>query len=437
MGRFAHTDCRAAGGILAPLSSHVSETPLNVSCRVCGTPLKHLFVDLGMSPLCQTVVRPEQINDMEPFYPLRVYVCGECFLVQLDEYVPPQGIFTEYAYFSSCSPSWIAHAERYVDDVSARFGLGGSSFVVEIASNDGYLLQHFVRRGVDVLGVEPARNVALVAVEKGIPTTCRFFDERVAAEIADRHKPPDLILGNNVLAHVPQVNSFVRGIKMLLKPGGVVTMEFPHLMNLIDLTQFDTIYHEHFSYLSLLTVHRLFASHELEIFDVQRLPVHGGSLRIFAKHAADPAHRVEPSVAELLELERERGFADLGVYEGFGDKVARLKRDILSFLIAAREDGRTIAGYGAPGKGNTLLNYCGIRTDFIDYTVDVNPYKQGTYTPGARIPVYPPERIRETRPDYLFILPWNLRQEIVQQTAYIRDWGGRWVVPIPAVEVLE
>lgn len=408
-----------------------------MDCRLCGTPLTHMFVDLGMSPLCQTVVRPEKLNDMEPFYPLRVFVCDECFLVQLDEYVSPDGIFTEYAYFSSCSPSWVAHAERYVESVSSRFGLGRASFVVEIASNDGYLLQHFVRRGIGVLGVEPARNVAVVALERGIPTTCCFFDERAAEAIAEQHGRPDLILGNNVLAHVPRINGFVRGIRLLLKPGGIVTMEFPHLANLIEQNQFDTIYHEHFSYLSLSAVHRLFARHELEIFDVERLPVHGGSLRIFAQHAGEGAHGVEPRVAELLEFERERGLLDLAAYRGFADRVARLKRDILSFLIAARKDGRTVAGYGAPGKGNTLLNYCGIRTDLIDYTVDVNRYKQGTFTPGARIPVHPPERIRETRPDYLFVLPWNLRQEIMEQTSYIRDWGGRWVVPIPAVEVLE
>jgi SAM-dependent methyltransferase len=437
MGRFPHTAMDRRAGYCCEIKDENDRMrTLNITCRICDSPLKHVFVDLGLSPLCQSVVRPEQINDMEPFYPLRVYVCEGCFLVQLDEYVSPQNIFCEYAYFSSCSPSWVAHAGRYVEDVSARFGFDESSFVVEIASNDGYLLQHFVNAGIRVLGVEPAQNVSAVALEKGIPTTCRFFGQRAAFEIAEQHGRPDLILGNNVLAHVPRINDFVRGIRDLLKPGGVVTMEFPHLLNLIELNQFDTIYHEHFSYLSFSTVSRLFGSHELEIFDVQKLPVHGGSLRIFAKHAGDGAHDVQPAVEALLALERERGIMNIDSYSQFGEQVARLKRDILAFLIAAKEDGRSVVGYGAPGKGNTLLNYCGIRSDMLDYTVDVNPYKQGTFTPGMRIPVHSPERIRDTRPDYVFVLPWNLKEEVMEQTAYIRGWGGRWVTPIPAVEVI-
>lgn len=408
-----------------------------MDCRFCQTPLEHVFVDLGVSPLCQTVVRMENANTMEPFYPLKVWVCSKCFLVQLDEYVAPSDIFSEYAYFSSYSTSWVEHARRYAVAMIDRLRLGRESLVVEIASNDGYLLQHFVAADVPVLGVEPAANVAKVAVEKGVRTTVQFFGRETAAKIAREHGRANLLLGNNVLAHVPDINDFVGGMKALLEPNGVITMEFPHLLRLMDENQFDTIYHEHFSYLSLTTVRRIFGSHGLTVFDVDELTTHGGSLRIYARHTEDTSKPETPALTAVLETELQRGFSTLHAYSGFGQRVAECKRDILDFLIAAKRAGKSVIGYGAPGKGNTLLNYCGIRTDFLDYTVDRNPYKQGTLAPGSRIPIHAPERIRETRPDYVFILPWNLRDEIVEQTKYIREWGGKWVVPIPRVEVID
>jgi SAM-dependent methyltransferase len=405
-------------------------------CRFCGTRLRHVFVDLGMSPLCQTHIAPEQLNHMEPFYPLRAYVCHECFLVQLDEYVAPGDIFSEYAYFSSYADSWVEHARRYAEAMVQRLGLGAQSRVVEIASNDGYLLQHFVRMGIPVLGVEPAANVAKVARDKGIPTTVRFFGREAAREIAKETGQADLLLGNNVLAHVPKLNDFVAGMKVLLKPGGVVTMEFPHLYRLMERNQFDTIYHEHFSYFSFFTVEKVFAAHGLTLFDVDEIETHGGSLRIYARHADNGALPVAPAVAALRQRELDEGFARLDTYARFAEQVRETKRAILEFLIGAKRAGKTIAGYGAPGKGNTLLNYCGIRQDFLDYTVDRSPYKQGKYTPGTRIPILAPETIRETRPDYVFILPWNLTDEITRQMSYIREWGGKFVVPIPEVRVL-
>ncbi len=405
-------------------------------CRFCGTRLRHTFVDLGMSPLCQTHISPEQLNHMEPFYPLHSYVCHECFLVQLDEYVAPGDIFTEYAYFSSYSDSWVAHARRYAEAMTRRLSLGAHSRVVEIASNDGYLLQHFVRLGIPVLGVEPAANVAQVAREKGIPTTVRFFGRNTAREIVEETGQADLLLGNNVLAHVPRLNDFVAGMKALLKPSGVITMEFPHLYRLMERNQFDTIYHEHFSYFSFFTVEKVFAAQGLTVFDVQEIETHGGSLRIFARHAHNDALPVTPAVGELRQRELNSGVARLETYGAFADQVRETKRAILAFLIEAKRAGKTIVGYGAPGKGNTLLNYCGIRQDFLDYTVDRSPYKQGKFTPGTRIPILAPERIRETRPDYVFILPWNLTDEILGQMSCVREWGGKFVVPIPKVRVL-
>jgi len=405
-------------------------------CRFCGTRLRRTFVDLGMSPLCQTHIAPEQLNHMEPFYPLRAYVCHECFLVQLDEYVAPGEIFSDYAYFSSYSDSWVEHARRYAEAMTGRFRLGAQSRVVEIASNDGYLLQHFVRLGIPVLGVEPAANVAKVAVEKGIPTTVRFFGQKTARDIAHETGQADLLLGNNVLAHVPGLNDFVAGMKILLKPQGVITMEFPHLYRLMERNQFDTIYHEHFSYFSLYTVEKVFAAHGLTIFDVAEIETHGGSLRIFARHADNVALPVEASVAALRQRELDEGVTRLETYAAFAEQVRETKRAILEFLIGAKRAGKTVVGYGAPGKGNTLLNYCGIRQDFLDYTVDRSPYKQGKFTPGTRIPILTPERIRETRPDYVFILPWNLLDEIAGQMSYIREWGGKFVVPIPKLRVL-
>jgi SAM-dependent methyltransferase len=406
-------------------------------CRFCGAPLAHSLVDLGVSPLCQTHISEAQLNLMEPFYPLHALVCERCWLVQLQEYVAPADIFSEYAYFSSYSDSWVAHARRYTDLMCERFGLSGSSLAMEIASNDGYLLQHFFARGVPVLGIEPAANVAEVARDKGIRTEVKFFGRTTAREIAAAYGRPDLLLGNNVLAHVPDLNDFVAGMKLLLKPGGVITMEFPHLERLIDENQFDTIYHEHFSYFSFGAARRVFAAHGLTLFDVEELPTHGGSLRIYGCHAEDASRAVSERARALHERELVRGFETLEVYRGFGERVRATKRALLEFLIAAKGEGKAIVGYGAPGKGNTLLNYCGIRTDFLDYTVDRNPYKQGKYTPGTHIPICDPERIRATRPDYILILPWNLSAEITAQMAFVREWGCRFVVPIPRVTVLE
>jgi len=406
------------------------------TCRFCGASLRHSFVDLGMSPLCQTHIAPDQLHEMEPFYPLHAYVCGECFLVQLQEFVSPREIFGEYAYFSSYSTSWVEHARRYVDMAIARFGLGPQSKAMEIASNDGYLLQHFVARGVPVLGIEPAANVAQAAIDKGIPTRVVFLGRQSAEEITAEHGQADLLLGNNVLAHVPDLNDFVGGMRRLLAPRGVITMEFPHLQRLMAENQFDTIYHEHFSYFSFLAAEKVFAHHGLTLFDVEELPTHGGSLRIFVRHADNRDLPVTANVEELRSREIADGFLTLERYRGFDEQVRRTKRALLSFLIDAKERGKRIVGYGAPGKGNTLLNYCGIRTDFLDFTVDANPYKQGKFTPGTRIPILAPEAIREARPDYVLILPWNLKDEITRTASYIREWGGKFVTPIPTVQVL-
>ena len=425
--------------MLEPDNQATIQNPLELKshpCRFCSAPLKNTFADLGMSPLCESYRTYEQLNEMEPFYPLHVYVCGECLLVQLLEYVKPDSIFTEYAYFSSYSDSWLAHAKSYVNMTVERFQLSNKSQVVEIASNDGYLLQYFVERGIPSLGVEPAANVAEVAVKKGIPTVVRFFGEAAARDLAAQGKSADLLLGNNVLAHVPDLNDFIKGLKILLAPDGVITMEFPHLMRLMEGNQFDTIYHEHFSYLSLLAVDRVFLFHKLKIFDVEELGTHGGSLRIFARHAERESHIVSTRVSDLMQREVSAGFGDLSHYLTFTKQVEETKRNLLEFLIHAKRDGKSIAGYGAPGKGNTLLNYCGIRTDFIDYTVDRNPYKHGKYLPGTGIPIFPQDRIEQTKPDYVLILPWNLRDEIVKQLSYVREWGGRFVVPIPKVEII-
>jgi SAM-dependent methyltransferase len=397
--------------------------------------LRTSFVDLGMSPLCQTHISPQQLHEMEPFYPLHCYVCERCFLVQLQEFVSPREIFAEYAYFSSYSTSWVEHARRYADLAIDRFRLGPQHKVMELASNDGYLLQHFVARGVPVLGIEPALNVAEVATERGVPTLTRFFDAALADELVGQGRQADLVVANNVLAHVPDLNSFVAGITRLLKPGGVVTVEFPHLARLMEGNQFDTIYHEHYSYFSFGTARRIFARHGLTLFDVEELPTHGGSLRIWGRRADAADGAVSERVTELASRELAAGLETPAPYAGFGERVVETKRKLLEFLIAARRDGATIAGYGAPGKGNTLLNYCGIRTDFLDYTVDRNPYKHGRFTPGTHIPIHPPERLADTRPDYILILPWNLKDEIIEQLAYTREWGARFVVPIPEVTV--
>lgn len=405
-------------------------------CRFCGTSLTHTFVDLGMSPLSNAYLKKEQLQDMEPFYPLHVRACDSCFLVQLPVFESPDQIFGDYAYFSSYSDTWLLHAKEYTEMIADRLGLGPNHLVVEIASNDGYLLQNFISRKIPVLGIEPSANVAKVAQEKGIPTLVRFFGRKLADELVSEGKRPDLIIGNNVLAHVPDLNDFVTGLKILLKPGGVITMEFPHLMRLILDNQFDTIYHEHFSYLSLITVEKVFAAHGLTLFDVEELTTHGGSLRTYIRHTDNVSISVEKRVGELRRRELEFDLARMTLYTDFAEKVKALKRSILEFLIQAKVRGKTVVGYGAPAKGNTLLNYCGIRLDFLEYTVDRSPYKQGLYLPGTHIPIYHPDRIRETRPDYVFILPWNLKEEIMEQMNCIRDWGGRFIVAIPNVEVL-
>jgi SAM-dependent methyltransferase len=393
-------------------------------------------VDLGTSPLANSYLSKEDLNRMEPFYPLHVYVCSKCFLVQLPESESPEAIFGEYAYFSSYSDSWLKHARDYTEMMIQRFKFHSKSHVIELASNDGYLLQYFQKRGVPVLGIEPAKNVAKVAQEAGIPTLIKFFDQTLAKELESEGKKADLIIGNNVLAHVPNLNNFVQGMKTLLKSQGVITMEFPHLMRLIEENQFDTIYHEHFSYFSFSTVTEVFARQGLRIFDVDELPTHGGSPRIYARHENDASKPIDPKVGELKRREEGKGYKDLVFYQSFGEKVKGTKRNLLEFLIHAKREGKSIVGYGAPAKGNTLLNYCGIGTDFVDYTVDRSPHKQDHFLPGTRIPIFHPDKIRETRPNFLFILPWNLKEEIMGQMAHVREWGGKFVVPIPEVKVL-
>jgi SAM-dependent methyltransferase len=385
--------------------------------------------------LANSYPRQEDLYQKECFYPLHAFVCGECFLVQLAALHTPDQIFSEYAYFSSYSETWLKHAQAYVESMSDRFGFDSRSQVVEIGSNDGYLLQYFKKRGVPVLGVEPAQNVARVAQAANIPTMVKFFGLETAKGLVREGVQADLIVANNVLAHVPELNDFVRGMKTLLKPHGIVTVEVPHLAKLMKENQFDTIYHEHFSYFSFITLQRIFAEHGLIVFDVEQLPTHGGSLRLFGRHADDEAQSITTSVEDLRSRELQAGLNLLETYAAFSSKVQETKRKLLEFLIQAKRTGKSIVGYGAPAKGNTLLNYCGIRSDFIDYTVDRSPHKQNHYLPGTRIPIHHPDRIKETRPDYLLILPWNLKNEIMQQMQHIREWGGRFVVPIPRVEV--
>jgi len=389
-----------------------------------------------MSPLANSYLSADQLDRMEPFYPLHAYVCSNCFLVQLQEFETPEHIFSDYAYFSSFSDSFVAHAEAYVEDMVTRFGFDETSQVIEIASNDGYLLQFFVAKNVPVLGIEPAANVAKAAEEKGIPTLVQFFNPETATSLSEQGKQADLLLGNNVLAHVPALNEFVRGMKIALKQRGVITMEFPHLLRLMQDNLFDTIYHEHFSYLSLYTVERVFAEYGLRVFDVQEVPTHGGSLRIFATHADNDERPTEPNVGAVKAAESDAGLQDLHAYRAFSERVKETKRSLLRFLMDAREQGKTVVGYGAPAKANTLLNYCGVRTDLLDYTVDRSPHKQDHFVPGVHVPIYGPERIDETKPDYLLIFPWNLKDEIMEQMAHIREWGAKFVVPIPNTKVL-
>lgn len=420
----------------AVFSARLNKTHHVGLCRLCSSPLVHTFVDLGMSPPCESFVAADAANDVEPFYPLHAFVCDECFLVQLQEYVAPENIFTEYAYFSSFSDSWVAHAKRYCDMVIERFALGESSFVVELASNDGYLLQHFLTSNIPMLGIEPAVNVAKVAIGKGIPTLTEFFNEALATDMAARGQKADLIIGNNVLAQVPDINDFVAGMKALLKPDGVITLEFPHIEKLIEKNQFDTIYHEHFSYFSLLTIEKMARRHGLKVFDVEEIPTHGGSLRVFFSHEDGNFPR-EARVDSLLARELNAGLDRIETYTAFSEAVRQTKRNLLSFLIRLKEMRKSICAYGAPGKGNTLLNYCGIGTDFIDFAVDRNPYKHGRLTPGMHIPIRPVSEIQRIKPDYVLILPWNLKTEIVAQMNDIRNWGGKFIVPIPDVSIID
>ena len=406
------------------------------SCRFCAAPLRHTFVDLGMSPLCESYVPAERLNAMEPFYPLHARICERCLLVQLEEFVAADEIFTEYAYFSSYSDSWVAHARAYVEMAIERFGLGPDSLVVELASNDGYLLQHVVERGIPALGIEPAANVAVAAREKGIETVVEFFGRELAARLVAEGRRADLLAANNVMAHVPDLNDFVGGMEPLLAPHGVVTIEVPHLLRLVEDNQFDTIYHEHFSYFSFLTARKVLSAHGLEVFDVDELSTHGGSLRLYAQRRSSGRQAVCRSIEMLLERERARGFDTLEGHAGFSARVEETKWRLLEFLIECRRQGKRVAGYGGPGKGNTLLNYCGIRTDLLEFTVDRNPYKQGQFLPGTHIPIRHPEALEHARPDFILILPWNLKEEIVAQLSYTREWGARCVVPIPEVEVL-
>jgi 2-polyprenyl-3-methyl-5-hydroxy-6-metoxy-1,4-benzoquinol methylase len=403
-------------------------------CRFCQGKLTVTFADLGMSPLSNSYVPADRLRSMEPFYPLHAFVCDDCKLVQLEEFESPQEIFSDYAYFSSYSESWLAHCKAYVEMMLGRFGYAGDAKVIEIASNDGYLLQYFVEHGVSVLGIEPAANVAEVARAKGIPTEVRFFGVQTATELAAQGQRADLLLGNNVLAHVPDINDFVAGMQIILQPHGEITMEFPHLLRLMQNNQFDTIYHEHFSYLSFLTVEKIFGKHGLKLFDVEELPTHGGSLRIFACHANDE-RPISIRVSAMRKLERDQGLHDIATYRRFGEQVKETKRKLLAFLLDAKRDGKSVVGYGAPAKGNTLLNFCGVRTDLLEFTVDRSPHKQGNFLPGTHIPILSPDAIVSRKPDYVLILPWNIRDEVVQQMSCIRDWGGKFVVPIPEVKV--
>ncbi len=406
-------------------------------CRFCDAPLRISFCDLGLSPPSNAFLREQDLGRMEAFYPLQAEVCKQCLLVQVPEFETPEQIFTDYAYFSSFSDSWLEHCKNFVSEAIVRFSMGAQSRVIEIASNDGYLLQFFKKAGVPVLGIEPAANVARVAQERGIDSLVRFFGVALARELADQGRQADLVICNNVFAHVPDLNDFARGLHIILKQDGVVSIEFPHLQRLIEQSQFDTIYHEHFCYFSFLTARRILAHHGLAIYDVAQIPTHGGSLRVFAQKAESGTRPVTASVAQLADQEERFGITRLDLYKTFDDKARTVKRDLLEFLIHAKREGMTIAGYGAPAKGNTLLNYCGIRQDFIDYTVDRNTEKQGRYLPGTLIPVHAPEMLKQTRPDYVLILPWNIKDEVMAQTSYIREWGGRFVIPIPFLQVLD
>jgi C-methyltransferase C-terminal domain/Putative zinc binding domain/Methyltransferase domain len=404
------------------------------ACRFCGTPLALTVVDLGMSPLCESFLSADQTRQMEPFFPLRIFACERCYLVQLETFVCPDEIFTEYAYYSAYSTAWVEHARHYVEMIRKRLGLGADDLVVELASNDGYLLQHFVGTDIQILGIDPAANVAEAAEERGVPTLVDFFGRAAAERLVDEGKRASLIVGNNVLAQVPDLNDFVAGVQVLLRDDGTATFEFPHLLRLLDGLQYDTIYHEHFSYFSFATITDILRAHRLDVYDVEELWTHGGSLRVYAQHAGGPQETTD-AFSELLEREEREGLRSPERYAKFAEDVKGSKRALLELLIRLRREGKQVVGYGAPGKGNTLLNYCGIRTDLLDYTVDRNPYKHGLYTPGTHIPIFPPEKIAETRPDYILVLPWNLIDEIAEQLAYVAEWGGRLIVPVPVATI--
>ncbi len=422
----------AGAGELESKAAARTGTP---KCRFCKAPLTVTFADLGVSPLANSYIKAGRERAMEPFFPLHAFVCDQCWLVQLEDYERPEAIFDDYAYFSSFSDAWLKHCERYAQTLSKRLGLGKDSLVVEVASNDGYMLQFFQKMGVPVLGVEPARTVAEAALKKGVPTEIAFFGEATAAKLKGEGHEPDLIAAKNVLAHVPDINDFVQGFKVLLKPGGAVTVEFPHLLRQIEHNQFDTIYHEHYSYLSFGAVERVFAAHGLRMFDVDELPTHGGSLRIYACHEEDEAKGESDAVVKMRELEEGFGLWDIGTYERFSEQVVATKKKVLRYFLDAADKGKRVAGYGAPAKGNTLLNYCGVGPELLPFTVDRSPHKQNTLLPGTRIPVRAPEAIIEERPDEVFILPWNLRDEISEQMKAVREWGGKFVVPIPEIEI--
>ena len=403
-------------------------------CRLCSAELRHTFVDLGMSPPCESYLTASQLDEAEKFYPLHVRVCESCLLVQLPAYIAPEDVFSDYAYFSSYSDSWVAHARRFVDDATVRLGLGSESFLVEVASNDGYLLQHSVARGIRSLGIEPAANIAEVARNKGINTEVMFLGEQTGRDVAYRHGKADLVVANNVFAHVPDIVDFSKGLRELVADSGRVSIEIPHLLRLIEGNEYDTIYHEHYSYLTLLTAQRVLAAADLQVIDIEELPTHGGSMRIWSAPAAGGVE-VAPSVAGVLADEAAAGLDTVAGHDGFARQVATARNDFLEFLIGCQRTGMRVAGYGAPGKGNTLLNHCGIRSDLMAFTVDRNPHKHGLFLPGTHIPIHPVDRLAQERPDYVVIMPWNLRDEITAQLAYVRDWGGRFVVSLPKLEI--
>ena len=433
-GEYAVRNSGADSFLSEPVRSPEVVPSASPRCRFCGSPLNHTFADLGVSPLSNSYLSRERLNQAESFFPLHAYVCAECFLVQLEAFETPDKIFTDYAYFSSFSETWLAHCREYVQKMLKRFSPGPESLVVEVASNDGYLLKYFKDAGVPVLGIDPAQNVAREAERKGIPTLAKFFGVHTAQELKSAGRTADIVIGNNVFAHVPDLNDFTAGLKTILKPNGVITLEFPHLLRLMEEAQFDTIYHEHFSYFSFSTAEEVLRHHGLTVFDVDEIPTHGGSLRLFARHSG--AVQIEASVRELKQREGAAGIRDIHSYLNFGEKVRAVKRDLLEFLIGAKRAGKSVIGYGAPAKGNTLLNYCGIRTDFLDYTVDLSPHKQNLFLPGTHIPIYSPDLIKQTHPDYVLILPWNLKTEIMEQHSYIREWGGRFVISIPTLQVI-